>query len=165
MPSRVCARSTRCECSHRGHTGHLLGAAPCHCHLSSCCHPSSLGCCMATRSPTSPRASSGDFLPCSCCKALVGHCRDTFSAVGHGMVNGHRVGITSFPVPGSSMPTRSTACGQMPSRTCKTSRCSHCMTIRSRAWPRAPSAHCVPSRPCECPCGCRRESWGIPVRW
>lgn len=86
-------------------------------------------------------------------------------AIGRGTAQGFGVFYIPQPhllpsPPGSSMPTRSTACGQTPSRTCRTSRCSRSTTTRSRAWPRAPSPPCGPSRPCECPRGCGAASRG-----
>lgn len=69
----------------------------------------------------------------------------------HGAVNGGPQTHIPLSLPGFSMPTRSTVYGQMPSRTCRTSRCSHSMTTRSRAWPKARSPPCGPSRLCECP--------------
>lgn len=115
------------------------------------------GCCMATRSRTSLRVFLEDFLPCSCCKAPVvvwdafqGH-REAGLSSSAPLVKGCLQTHTPPSLPGFSMPTRSTVYGQMPSRTCRTSHCSHSMTTRSRAWPKARSPPCGPSRLCECP--------------
>ena len=65
------------------------------------------GCCMATRSRTSPRVSLGDFSPCSCCKAQV---------AGWDALRGHReVGLRS-PVPMVQWRGSSASCHSLPVR-------------------------------------------------